>query len=172
MTSTYLAPPATERPPPLEHRDITLATLLDSFLEKIAAIARRAAAPAVRFSLAVIMLWFGIPKLLPGGSPAEDIAIDTVEVLTLGIIHGDIARLMVGGIEVVLGIALIVGRVMPLVILALLGHMAATFTPLVLFPAATWHGPLVGTLEGQYILKNLIIIAGIVVLTGYGMRRK
>jgi putative oxidoreductase len=146
-------------------------TIAGRALDFVEAAARRVAASTVRLALAVIMLWFGVPKLIPGASPAEDIAVDTVAALTGGLIAGDLARLMVGGLEVVIGTALVVGRAMPLVLLVILGHMAGTFAPLVLFPDLTWHGPGVGTLEGQYILKNVVILACVVVLAAYGMRR-
>jgi hypothetical protein len=38
-------------------------------------------------------------------------------------------------------------------------HMIMTFLPLIFLPSTTWSGFLVPTLEGQYIIKNLVIIA-------------
>jgi uncharacterized membrane protein YkgB len=144
----------------------------ERLLTFVEATARRAAVPFTRFALAAVMLWFGLPKLIPGGSPAEDIAVMTVERLSGGMIGGDTARIAVGALETLLGIALVAGRAMPLVILAVLGHISATFAPLVLFPDLTWHGPMVGSLEGQYILKNIVIIACLIVLMGFGLRRR
>ncbi|MEO3939527.1 hypothetical protein V3C41_00415 [Paenarthrobacter nicotinovorans] len=152
---------------PMEDPKATIAKILDS----VEGLARKTSVPAVRYGLALIMLWFGTPKLFPGGSPAEQIANDTVAVLTGGLITGDTARLMVGCLEVGLGMALVVGRGMPVVLALMAGHMAGTFTPLIIFPELTWHAPFVGSLEGQYILKNILIIAGMIVLAGYGMRR-
>lgn len=143
---------------------------ISKLLDAVETTARRAAVPSLRYGLALIMLWFGIPKLFPGGSPAEQIASETVEVLTSGLIVGDTARLMVGTLEIGLGLALMIGRAMPIVLLALVGHMAGTFMPLFIFPELTWHSPFVGSLEGQYILKNVLILTGILVLAGYGLR--
>ncbi|MGK9149124.1 hypothetical protein KXS11_15940 [Plantibacter flavus] len=142
----------------------------NSLLDRIERLARRIAVPFVRLALATVMLWFGIPKLIPNGSPAEDIAVDTVAVLTTGMITGDLARILVGSLEVVIGCALLIGRFMPLILAVMLGHMAATFAPLVIFPALTWHGPMVGSLEGQYILKNIIIIACVMILAAFDLR--
>ena len=51
-----------------------------------------------------------------------------------------------------------------LTLLLLAGQMLGTVTPLVLFPDVTWAGFLVPTLEGQYILKNVVLAtAGIVI---------
>lgn len=140
--------------------------------DRVASLARRIAPALVRYALATLMLWFGVPKLFPGGSPAEDLAVRTVEALTGGLLDGTAARLAIGGLEIVVGVLLVLGRAMPFVLLLVLGHMAGTFTPLVLFPAETWHTTGVGTLEGQYIIKNIVIIAGVVVLAGWGMNRK
>lgn len=150
--------------------DPTIGVRLDRVLDRIQAVARHLSIPMVRLSLALVMLWFGIPKLFPGGSPAEDIAVRTVEVLVGGLFQDSAARLAIGVLEVGLGVALAVGRCMPMVLLVVLGHMAGTFAPLVLFPTETWHGPGVGTLEGQYIIKNVVLVAGVVVLAGWGMR--
>jgi uncharacterized membrane protein YkgB len=144
----------------------------DALLDTVEGVAARAGAPALRVALGIIMLWFGLPKTVPGGSPAEDLAVATVDRLTAGVVTGDTARLAVAGLEIAIGIALLVGRWMPLVLLVVLGHMVGTAAPLVLFPEVAWRSTGVGTLEGQYILKNLLIVAGVVVLAGAGLRRR
>ena len=162
---------ATPRPavatPPARLRDRA-----DALLDTVEGAAARAGAPALRIALAVVMLWFGLPKTVPGGSPAEALAVATVDRLSAGIVTGDTARLAVAGLEITIGIALLVGRWMPVVLLVVLGHMVGTAAPLVLFPDLTWRSTGVGTLEGQYILKNLVIVAGVVVLAGAGLRRR
>lgn len=172
-------PHRTVRPTPPTATTTAPATALDAALRIADAgidlarrIARRIALPALTVGLALIMIWFGAPKLIPGGSPAEAIAVDTVSLLTGGIVAGDTARLLLGLIEVGLGIALLIPRLRPLALIAMLGHMAATFTPLFLFPELTWHGPLVGSLEGQYILKNILIVGAILVLLGFSPARR
>jgi len=162
-------------PAPLRLRRPAVEALLarrDRALRATSARAASVTAPVVRTALAVVMLWFGLPKLVPGGSPAEDLVVRTLDALSGGLVTGDAARLLVGGLEVALGAALLVGRALPVVLLLLLGHMAGTFAPLVLFPDETWLHPGVGTLEGQYILKNVVILACVVVLAGQDPARR
>lgn len=144
----------------------------DRVVARTAGAAAAATPLVVRGALAVVMLWFGLPKLVAGGSPAEDLVLRTLDALTAGLVTGDAARLLVGALEIGLGIALLVGRAMPLVLLVLLGHLAGTTAPLVLFPSETWYHPGVGTLEGQYILKNVVLVACAVVLTGHEAGRR
>ncbi|MDM7892419.1 hypothetical protein [Curtobacterium caseinilyticum] len=175
MTTTTTSLPLPTDPyarTPQRHRVPRAALpVLQACLATVERSARRAAVPVVRAAIAVLMLWFGIPKVVPGGSPAEDLVVRTLDALTAGVVTGDVARLSVAVLEVTLGVALLLGRCMPLVLLVLLGHMAGTFTPLVLFPVETWRSVGVGTLEGQYVIKNVVVLASIVVLAGWGMRR-
>jgi uncharacterized membrane protein YphA (DoxX/SURF4 family) len=122
---------------------------------------------ALRISIGIIYLWFGVPKFFPGVSPAEVLASKTVERLTFGVIEGTAASVVTGTLETVLGLLLISGRLVSLTSIGLLAHMAGTFTPLFIFPKETWEGFCIGTLEGQYILKNLVIVAAAFVVIGY-----
>lgn len=50
-------------------------------------------------------------------------------------------------------------------LLLLFAQMLGTLTPLVLFPAETFSRfPLAPTLEGQYIIKNAVLVAGAIVV--------
>jgi uncharacterized membrane protein YkgB len=119
----------------------------------------------LRISIGIVFLWFGVLKFVPGLSPADRIAIDTTAILTGGLITGDLARVMLAVLETIIGVGMIAGRSMRLVLLLLFGQMAGTITPLVLFPELTWKTPpLVPTLEGQYILKNLVLVAAGIVI--------
>ena len=187
-TATVRVPrdPATPAPARLPHRGAATARTsrpsaaaaaalrgrYDRVVARTAAAAAAATPLVVRGALAVVMLWFGLPKLVAGGSPAEDLVLRTLDALTAGLVTGDAARLLVGALEIGLGIALLVGRAMPLVLLVLLGHLAGTTAPLVLFPSETWYHPGVGTLEGQYILKNVVLVACAVVLAGHEACRR
>jgi uncharacterized membrane protein YkgB len=119
----------------------------------------------LRVSIGVVFLWFGMLKFWPGVSPADRLATETTAILTGGIITEDAARIMLAILETAIGIGMIGGRWMRVVLLLLFGQMAGTITPLVLFPELTWQAaPLVPTLEGQYIIKNLVLVsAGIVI---------
>jgi uncharacterized membrane protein YkgB len=64
-----------------------------------------------------------------------------------------------GLFEMLIGITFIIPRLERFAILLLIIHMFIVFSPLVILPNETWQKTLVPTLEGQYIIKNLVIIA-------------
>lgn len=126
---------------------------------------------ALRISIGVIFLWFGAPKLFPGISPAQELVEGTVGRMTFGIIEGGVACALTGVLESVIGILMICGKILKPTIVVLLGHMAGTFAPLFLFPEATWKGYAIGTVEGQYILKNLVLVAAALTVIGHSKSR-
>ncbi|GAB3483597.1 DoxX family membrane protein [Amycolatopsis cihanbeyliensis] len=130
-------------------------------------VVRRAANSGIsllRILLGVIFLWFGLPKFVPGLSPAEDLAIRTMDMLSLHLVPSGVAYFLLALLETALGIGLIVGRWLRLTLVLLLAHLVGTMAPLVLLPDRTWSAPLVASLEGQYILKNLVLIAAGIVI--------
>lgn len=119
----------------------------------------------LRLSLGIIFLWFGVLKFFPGASPADDLATRTIERLTFGAVAPWLSLPLLATWEVVIGLGLITRRFMRATIVLLLVQMAGTVTPLFLFPEETWtRFPVAGTLEGQYIIKNLVLIAGALVV--------
>jgi uncharacterized membrane protein YkgB len=120
---------------------------------------------AVRISLGVIFAWFGVLKFFPGVSPAESLAVDTLEALTLGAIAPRILILALALFESALGLLLLSGKWTRTAIALLWAHMAGTALPLLLFPRRLFTAfPYAPTLEGQYILKNLIVVAAALVV--------
>ena len=119
----------------------------------------------LRSSIGLIFIWFGALKLAPGLSPADQIATDTTMALTFGLLSEDAARLALAGLELVIGFGLLIGRFLRVTLLLLFGQMAGTLTPLFIFPEQIWSDfPFVLTLEGQYIVKNAVLIsAGFVI---------
>lgn len=114
----------------------------------------------LRIGLGVVFLWFGILKFVPGVSAAEDLAGRTIEILTLGAIDPAVSRVMLACWESVIGLGLMTGYQIRATLLLLVLQMLGTLTPLVLFPAQTFaQVPYAPTLEGQYILKNVVLIA-------------
>jgi uncharacterized membrane protein YkgB len=67
--------------------------------------------------------------------------------------------ILFGVFECLIGILFLIRGAERIVIPLLFIHMITTFGPLFLLPQETWSGFLVPTLEGQYIIKNLVIIA-------------
>jgi len=119
----------------------------------------------LRLALGVVFFWFGVLKLFPGASPAEDLAARTIEALTLGAVQPAVALPVLAVWEMAIGVGLFLDRWMRATLLLLFVQMLGTITPLVLFPAETFaRFPLVPTLEGQYIIKNVVLVAAAIVL--------
>ena len=120
----------------------------------------RIGVPAVRIALGIVFLWFGVLKFFPNLSPAELLAARTIEALTFGAVRPDVSLPVLAAWESIIGVGLIVGRWLRGILFLLAVQMAGTFTPLLLFPQETWTiFPIVPTLEGQYIIKNVVLIA-------------
>ena len=118
----------------------------------------------LRISVGLVFLWFGALKFFPGMSPAQDLAIRTIQVMTLGLVPAQVALYTLATWETLIGVGLILGVFMRETLLLLFLQMLGTLTPLVFFPQETFTlFPIAPTLEGQYIIKNLVLIsAGIV----------
>jgi uncharacterized membrane protein YkgB len=121
--------------------------------------------PLLRLSLGVVFLWFGALKFLPNVSPAQELATRTIHTLSGGLVPASVSMPILAGWECVIGLGLLVGRGLRGILFLLYVQMLGTLTPLVLFPDEVFtRFPYVPTLEGQYIIKNLVLIsAGIVV---------
>lgn len=119
----------------------------------------------LRVSLGINFLWFGVLKFFPGASPAETLATETIEVLSAGLIPPNASIYLLAGWETLIGLGLVLGVFLRLTLLLLFTQMMGTLTPLAIFPQQTFTiVPLAPTLEGQYIIKNLVLIsAGLVV---------
>jgi uncharacterized membrane protein YphA (DoxX/SURF4 family) len=121
--------------------------------------------PFLRFGMGIIFLWFGVLKFFPGLSPANDLAVRTIDVLTFGLIPGNISLILLASLETAIGAGFLTGRYMRLTLGLLVFQMAGTLTPLALFPGEAFvQFPYAPTLEGQYIIKNMVLIgAGLVI---------
>ena len=128
-----------------------------------AVIARWMAAHGIttlRLALGVIFVWFGALKFVPGLSPAEDLVRATVP-----FIPGEVFLPFLGFWEVLIGIGFLSGRALRLTILLLFLQMPGTLAPVLLLPERVFtHFPFGLTLEGQYIVKNMVLIAGALVI--------
>src|SRR3990172_4054704 len=120
----------------------------------------------LRLSLGGIFLWFGVLKFFPGLSPALTLAGNTIATLSFGLLSPQAAVLILAVWESLIGIGLISGVFLRATLLLLWLQMLGTITPLFLFPELCFTSfPLVPTLEGQYIIKNAVLIsAGIVIV--------
>ena len=114
----------------------------------------------LRIAIGVIFLWFGALKFFSNMSPAEDLAARTIGVLTGGLVPPHVALPVLAAWECLIGLGILTGKFMRAVLALLFLQMIGTITPLFFFPEETFvHFPYAPTLEGQYIIKNLIIIA-------------
>jgi len=118
---------------------------------------RKIAVPAARIGLFTIYFWFGILKVL-GLSPATPLVEDLFN-HTMPIMAFSTFIILFGIFEAVIGILFLIKGAERIVLPLLLIHMVMTFMPLILLPSVTWTGFAVPSLEGQYIIKNLVIIA-------------
>lgn len=119
----------------------------------------------IRISLGLVFLWFGVLKFFPGLSSAEDLAARTIVQLTFGLIPAPTAVLLLAALETAIGLGLIAGLALRLTLLLLAFQMLGTVTPLFLFPAETFVVfPYAPTLEGQYIIKNMVLVSAGIVL--------
>jgi uncharacterized membrane protein YphA (DoxX/SURF4 family) len=120
---------------------------------------------ALRMSLGVVFLWFGVLKFFPGLSPAQDLAARTIALLTFGLVPASVSVPVLAAWECAIGLGLLAGAWMRAVLLLLAVQMVGTLAPIFLFPAEVFRRvPYAPTLEGQYIVKNLVLIsAGLVI---------
>lgn len=119
----------------------------------------------LRISLGICFLWFGMLKFFSGMSPAEQLAIMTMDILTFGLIPSMVAIKLLALWEVVIGIGFLLGKQIKWVLALFLVHMGLTFSPLFMFPEICFtEVPFALTLVGQYIVKNAVLIMGGVII--------
>jgi len=119
----------------------------------------------LRWSIALIFIWFGGLKFFPGASPAEQLAGSSIEILTFGLVPASMGLPVLAAWEVLIGVGMLLPKYMRFTILLLYVQMAGTFSPIVIMPDVVFaQFPLVLTIEGQYILKNFIVITAALVI--------
>lgn len=116
----------------------------------------------LRFSIGLIFIWFGFLKPF-GISPAQELVTNTVYWFDDKVSFVK----FLGWWEVVIGITMCIKPLIRISIFLLFLQMPGTFLPLVLLPEICFTNfPFGLTLEGQYIIKNLIIISAGLVIGG------
>lgn len=119
----------------------------------------------LRISMGIVFFWFGFLKFFPGISPAEGIAVRTINIITFDLLSSRTILLILAIWESIIGVGLILGIYLREVLLLLFLQMIGTFAPLFFFPAEVFTEiPYAPTLEGQYIIKNIVIVAGAIVI--------
>lgn len=111
-----------------------------------------------RLSLFLVFFWFGILKVL-SISPAETLVTHLHELTLASLMPIESFLLSLGLLECTIGLLWLFPRVTNLAFMFFIIQMFTTFLPLIYLPRETWQNAFVLTLTGQYIVKNLVLIA-------------
>lgn len=110
-----------------------------------------------RVSIFIIFAWFGLLKILQL-SPAAELVQQMHEMILPFVPFGSFYPIL-GLAEIVIGALFLIPRVTKVAVIILLVHMIIVSLPLIFLPSATWQSFMIPTLIGQYIIKNLAIVA-------------
>lgn len=120
-------------------------------------------------SIFIVFFWFGLLKVL-GTSPAHDL-VDALRAVTIPWWPMSSFFVVLGLVEMLIGVLFLSKKTERFAMWILLPHMFTTFLPLIMLPDIAWQGLLTPTLAGQYIIKNIIIVAlASSVVIGYGKK--
>lgn len=111
-----------------------------------------------RFALFFVFFWFGILKVFLL-SPAGPLVVDLLDSTFLKFIAPNVFQIGFGIFEVLIGILILIPKLERVTFFILLLHLFTTVMPLWILPDVTWHQPFVPTLVGQYIMKNMALLA-------------
>ncbi len=128
-------------------------------------IAKKAYLPSIRVSLFVVYFWFGILKVV-GTSPANPLVNDLLH-RTIPFLSFEQFIIGFSIFEMIIGLLFLLAKFDRLALVLVFIHMIFTAGPLVLLPEVTWQSMMTPTLEGQYIIKNLLIIASAITITAH-----
>jgi uncharacterized membrane protein YkgB len=119
--------------------------------------------PLLRIALGVVYIWFGALKFTDS-SPVGELVAKTVPFLPS---HWFVPAL--GGFEVLVGIGLLIGKRLAIVALLMVAHLAGTFLVLVTQPSVAFQNgdPLMLTMTGEFVVKNVVLITAGLVLVGH-----
>ena len=117
----------------------------------------------IRTPLFIIFFWFGLLKVIKL-SPAQELIIDTV--YWMPFLSPEEWAIVIGYWEMAIGICLLSKNTTLAAVNLMFLQMAGTFLPLVILPEITFQdvNPFLPTLEGQYIIKNIIIITAALII--------
>jgi len=123
---------------------------------------------ALRLTVGAVFLGFGFLKFFPGVSPAQDLAVRTIDALTFGLLPWEVGIVVIATLECFIGICLLANRWMRVAVWLLAVQFVGILAPLVLLTGRLFSGPYdAPTLEGQYVIKDIILVAaGMVIAAG------
>ncbi len=142
---------------------IMIGDLIQKIDYKIITLFQKLEVPLARTAIFIVYFWFGFLKIL-GLSPATPLVRalfeKTIPFPNLFPIFYTFFSLF----EVAIGVLFIIRGLERLAVFFLGIHLITTILPLIFLPHLTWQAILVPTLEGQYILKNILIAASAIVV--------
>jgi len=119
----------------------------------------------LRLSLGIVFLWFGALKFFTDLSPAADLASRTIRLLTVDALSHRTALIVLAAWECLIGLGLLLNVLPRITLLLLWMQMFGALLPLFLFPDVSFRqAPHVPTLEGQYMIKNIVLISAAIVI--------
>lgn len=127
------------------------------FDKKIIPLIRKYYIPFSRVSFFIVYFWFGILKIFDT-SPANPL-VAALQAKTLPFLTFQQFIIFFALFEMLIGILFLIPRFTRFVYVIFILHMGTTLMPLFLLPEYSWQGFLIPTLEGQYMIKNLVLIA-------------
>lgn len=138
----------------------TLRHTLTALETRAVALVRPYSLLLLRLSLGVVFVWFGGLKVA-NATPVGELVAGTVPWFDASWFVP-----VLGGVEVALGVALLIGRWLTLVVAVLVGHLGGTFLVLLMQPELAFQGgnPLLLTTIGEFVVKNVVLISAGLVL--------
>jgi putative oxidoreductase len=119
----------------------------------------------LRVSLGGVFLGFGFLKFFPMVSPAEQLVMDTTSMLTFHVVPGSVSIIVIAVLECVIGLWLLSGRALRGVMYLLAIELVGILAPVVVLGDRLFSGPHnAPTLQGQYVLKDVILVAAVLVV--------
>jgi uncharacterized membrane protein YkgB len=145
----------------------TLARAIDRVDARLIPFLRRAAVPMLRVSLGLVFVWFGALKVFDV-SPVADLVANTVYW-----VDPDLFVTALGFFEIFVGVMLLLGWALRLTLALFTLQMVGTFLTFFVLPDVTFRdgNPLLLTVEGEFVVKNLVLISAALVV-GTTVRRK
>lgn len=139
--------------------------LIFSFDKKLIESFKKIAYPFARIAIFIVYFWFGLLKIL-GLSPASPLVLALLNI-TMPFIPPENFIFGFGVFEVLIGLTFLIPKLERTAIFLLFVHLITTALPLLLLKNFTWSGVLIPTLEGQYIIKNILIIGLAIVVASH-----
>ncbi|MBH5338639.1 DoxX family protein [Streptomyces pactum] len=119
----------------------------------------------LRVCVGTVFLWFGVLKFFPASSPAEGVAVRAATKVTFGLLPSDVLLWALAAAETAIGLGLVTGVLLRVALVGFFAHMAGVFSALLLLSGEMWQGDVpVPTMEGQYIIKNVVLVAACLVV--------